>query len=171
MMEEVNREAVGQQLQTVRDHIRVENAHDLAAVMETFGSTANYDDEPWNEHYRGREAVQSFYETLFNAVPDLEIAITEEHVSNNAVIVECVVRGTHQGAWRGLPPTRRRIEIPLCGVYTFGEDGKLAGEKIYYDRASVLRQCGVFREPTDTVGRFLMFLNHPITIMSAWVHA
>jgi predicted ester cyclase len=102
---------------------------------------------------------------------DLNIEIAEEHVSTNAVIVECVIRGTHQGAWRGLPPTRRRIEFPLCGVYTFGEDGKIAGEKIYYDRASVLRQCGVFREPSGLLGRFLMFLNHPITITLAWVRA
>ena len=170
-MEDVRHEAMSQRLRTVRDHIRRENAHDLAAVMETFGSTAKYDDEPWDEHYRGREAVRLFYEQLFNAVPDLEIEVTEEHVSTNSVIVECVIRGTHQGAWRGLPPTRRIIEVPLCGVYTFDEDGKLTGEKIYYDRATVLRQCGVFREPSGVIGRFLMFLNHPITITSAWVHA
>jgi steroid delta-isomerase-like uncharacterized protein len=139
--------------------------------MQTFGSTANYDDEPWDEHYRGREAVQHFYAQLFNAIPDVEIEVTEEHVSANAVIVECVIRGTHRGAWRGLPPTRRHIEFPLCGVYTFGEDDKLVGEKIYYDRASVLRQCGVFREPSGLLGRLLMLLNHPITIISAWVHA
>jgi steroid delta-isomerase-like uncharacterized protein len=170
MVEEINREAVGHRLQTVRDHIRLENAHDLAAVMDTFGSTARFDDEPWDEHHKGREAVRSFYEQLLRAVPDLEIEIREEHVSSAAVIVECLIRGTHAGTWRGLPPTRRRIEIPLCGVYTFGEDGKLAGEKIYYDRATVLRQFGVFREPTDLIGRLLLFLNHPIAIMSAWVH-
>jgi len=27
--------------------------------------------------------------------------------------------------------TGRRLEFPLCGVYTFDEDGKLAGERIY----------------------------------------
>ena len=33
------------------------------------------------------------------------------------------------------------------------------GEKIYYDRASVLRQLGVFREPTTVAGRLLTAIN------------
>ena len=37
------------------------------------------------------------------------------------------------------------------------------GEKIYYDRASVLRQLGVFREPTTVAGRLLTAINHPVT--------
>lgn len=169
MAEEVNGEAPGEKISVVRDHIRFENAHDLAAVMETFGSSAKYDDEPWDEHHMGKGAVRSFYEQLLRALPDLEIAISKEHVSSEAVIIECVIRGTHGGTWRDLPATGRRLEFPLCGVYTFDEDGKLAGERIYYDRATVLRQCGVFREPTSPTGRLLLFLNHPINLMSAWL--
>jgi steroid delta-isomerase-like uncharacterized protein len=169
MAEQVNGGAPSEKLRVVRDHIRFENAHDLAAVLGTFGSSARYDDEPWDEHHVGRDAVRSFYEELLRSVPDLEIAITKEHTSNEAVIIECVIRGTHGGTWRDLPATGRHLEFPLCGVYTFDEDGKLAGERIYYDRATVLRQCGVFREPTSASGRLLLLLNHPLTIMSAWL--
>jgi len=161
----------GERIRMVRDHIRCENAHDLAGVMETFGSSAKYDDEPWDEHHVGRAAVQSFYEQLLRALPDLEIAISKEHVSSEAVIIECLIRGTHGGTWRDLPATGRRLEFPLCGVYTFDGDGKLAGERIYYDRATVLRQCGVFREPTSLLGRLLLFLNHPVTLLSASLRA
>ena len=159
-----------EKIRIVRDHIRSENAHDLAAVMETFGSSAEYDDEPWDEHHTGREAVRAFYEQLLRALPDLEIAITKEHVGSEAVIIECLIRGTHGGTWRGLPGTGRRLEFPLCGVYTFDEDFTLAGERIYYDRATVLRQCGVFREPTSLMGRILLFLNHPMNLISALLH-
>ena len=41
------------------------------------------------------------------------------------------------------------------------------GERIYYDRASVLRQLGLFREPTTPAGKFLTPLAHPITIARA----
>jgi steroid delta-isomerase-like uncharacterized protein len=166
----VTAEASSRRIRTVREHIRLENAHDLGAVMDTFGPAARYDDEPWDEHHMGREAVRSFYEQLLRALPDLEIVVTKEHAASDAVIVECLIRGTHGGAWRGLPASGRRLEFPLCGVYTFDEEGKLAGEKIYYDRATVLRQFGVFREPTSLSGRLLMFLNHPISILSAWRH-
>ena len=169
MAEEINGGAPGEKLKLVRDHIRFENAHDLAAVLETFGPSARYDDEPWDEHHVGREAVRSFYEGLLRSVPDLEIAITNEHESRDAVVIESLIRGTHGGTWRDLPATRRRLEFSLCGVYTFDEGGKLAGERIYYDRATVLRQCGVFREPTSPSGRLLLFLNHPLNILSAWL--
>lgn len=46
-----------QRLQRARDHIRLENTHDLAAVMDTFGPTARYGNEPWDEHHQGQEAV------------------------------------------------------------------------------------------------------------------
>jgi steroid delta-isomerase-like uncharacterized protein len=169
MAQEVNSGAPSEKLRVVRDHIRFENAHDLAAVLATFGPSARYDDEPWDEHHVGRDAVRSFYEELLRSLPDLQIEIRKEHTSSEAVIIECLIRGTHGGTWRDLPATGRRLEFPLCGVYTFDDGGKLAGERIYYDRATVLRQCGVFREPTSLSGRFLLFLNHPLNIMSAWL--
>lgn len=154
-------------VQLVREHIRLENAHDLGAVMETFGPSARYDDEPWGEHHVGTGAVRSFYEGLMKALPDLEIVVSAEHATPDAVVVECVIRGTHGGTWRDLPATGRHIEFPLCGVYTFDENGRLAGERIYYDRATVLRQCGVFREPTTPLGRVILFLNHPVHLLTA----
>ena len=80
MVDQATGEAPSQKIRMVRDHIRLENAHDLAAIMDTFGSSARYDDEPWDEHHTGREAVRSFYEQLLRAVPDLEIAIRKEHL-------------------------------------------------------------------------------------------
>jgi steroid delta-isomerase-like uncharacterized protein len=151
----------------VEEHVRLENAHDLDGVMGTFGADARYDDEPWSEHALGRDQVRSYYETLFKAAPDLNIDVQKQHVTDEAIILEVVISGTHRGPWRGLPPTGRRIEFPLCGVYTFGADGKLAGERIYYDRATVLRQLGVFREPTTLAGKILTPLAHPITIARA----
>jgi SnoaL-like polyketide cyclase len=75
---------------------------------------------------------------------DLHIEVQRRHASNDAVVVEAVITGHHLGAWRGLPPTGRPIRFPLCGIFAFDEDDRLAGEKIYYDRATVLRQLGDF---------------------------
>jgi steroid delta-isomerase-like uncharacterized protein len=153
----------------VEQHIRLENDHDLEGVLRTFGDTARYDDEPWGEHYTGRDGVRLFYEQLMKALPDLEIAVQRRHMAEDAILVEVVIRGTHLGDWRGLPATGRRVEFPLCGVYTFDPDDRLAGEKIYYDRGSVLRQLGVFHEPQSALGRIGIVLTHPITITRALV--
>ena len=63
----------------VEQHIRLENEHDLEGVLRTFGDTARYDDEPWGEHYEGRNGVRLFYEQLMKALPDLEIEIQRRH--------------------------------------------------------------------------------------------
>ena len=153
----------------VEQHIRLENDHDLEGVLRTFGETARYDDEPWGEHYTGRDGVRLFYEQLMKALPDLEIAVQRRHIAEDAILVEVVIRGTHLGGWRGLPATGRRVEFPLCGVYTFDADDRLAGERIYYDRGSVLRQLGVFHEPQSLLGQICIMATHPVTIARAFL--
>jgi steroid delta-isomerase-like uncharacterized protein len=131
----------------VEDHIRCENRHDLDAVMATFGMDARYDDEPWGDHRVGRPGVRSYYAELMRALPDLAIEVKHRHLASDSVVVEVTIRGTHLGPWRGLPATGRRLEFPLCGVYTFDAEDRLAGERIYYDRGAVLGQLGLFHEP------------------------
>jgi hypothetical protein len=79
-----------------------------------------------------------------------------------------MIRGTHLGGWSGLPATGRRVDFPLCGVYTFDSDDRLAGERIYYDRGTVLRQLGVFHEPQSVWGRISILATHPATIARAF---
>jgi steroid delta-isomerase-like uncharacterized protein len=136
--------------------------------IRTFGDTARYDDEPWGDHHKGRNGVRLFYEQLMKALPDLEIEIQRQHVADDAVLVEVLIRATHLCGWRGLPATGRRVEFPLCGVYTFDADDRLSGEKIYYDRGTVLRQLGVFHEPLSVLGQICILATHPATIARAF---
>ncbi len=137
-------------------------------VLSTFGDIARYDDEPWNEHYDGRDGVRQFYMQLMTALPDLEIEVRQKHVAYEAIVVEVMIRGTHLGGWKGLPATGRRLELPLCGIYTFDADNRLAGERIYYDRGTVLRHLGVFHEPVSLVGQICTLVTHPVTIAGAY---
>ena len=151
----------------VHEHVRLENEHHLEGVLSTFGENAQYQDEAWGDRYEGRDGVRAYYEQLIAALPDLEIKVLQEHVTDDHVLLEVLICGTHLGAWRGLPATGRRVEIPLCGVYTFDDDDRLAGERIYYDRATVLRQLGVFREPQTLMGRIGLLVTHPLTLAHA----
>jgi steroid delta-isomerase-like uncharacterized protein len=151
----------------VQEHVRLENAHHLEGVLSTFGENAHYQDEAWGDRYDGRDGVRLYYEQLMAALPDLEIKVRQQHVTDDNVLLEVLICGTHLGPWRGLPATGRRVELPLCAVYTFDDCDRLAGERIYYDRASVLRQLGVFREPQSLLGRIGLLVTHPVTIAHA----
>jgi steroid delta-isomerase-like uncharacterized protein len=163
----IPRDRASSRIALVERHIRLENEHDLEGVLSTFGDTARYDDEPWGEHFSGRDGVRQFYQQLMNALPDLKIQVQRQHVAADAILVEVLIRGTHLGPWRGLPATGRQVEFPLCGVYTFDANDCLAGERIYYDRATVLRQLGVFHEPQTLLGQVSTLLTHPATIFRA----
>lgn len=158
-------------IELVEQHIRSENLHDLEAIMGTFGEDARYDDEPWGDHRVGRDGVRSYYEEMIQALPDLQIDVRRRHVSDEHIILEVEISGTHTGKWRGLPGTGRRVRFPLCAVYSFDANQKLAGEKIYYDRATCLSQIGLFHEPGTDLGRITTPLFHPFTVVRAMLRS
>jgi steroid delta-isomerase-like uncharacterized protein len=158
-------------LRTVDEHINAENRHDLDAIMSTFGDPARYDDEPWEAHYIGRDQVCKFYVELLQVLPDLQIAIAKRHACENAIVLEVVVSGRHMSAWRGLPATGAKVEFPLCAIYTFDDADRLAGEKIYYDRALILRQLGLFHEPENILGRISATVMHPLILLRILRHS
>jgi hypothetical protein len=79
----------------VERHIQLENEHDLEGILRTFGDTPRYDDEPWGEHYEGQNGVRLFYEQLMKALPDLEVDVQRRYVTDEAILVEVMIRGTH----------------------------------------------------------------------------
>lgn len=148
----------------VEEHIRMENEHDLEAVLDTFGDDPRYEDMSWRDTYDGLRGVHGYYDSLLTALPDLHVDVRNRHVTDDEVILEVVIGGTHTGTYHGLPPTGRPVSFPLCAVYSFDEGGKLASERIYYDRATVFDQVGVFHEPEGYRGQLLTALTHPITV-------
>lgn len=151
-------------LKHVDEHVSFENQHDLEGIMGTFGAAAHYDDAPWDLHYAGHDEVRAFYQGLLLALPGLHLDVQRRHAGDVAVVLEVVVRGRHLGQWRGLPATGYQVELPLCAIFTFDDDDRLAGEKIYYDRATLLRQLGVFHEPDSAIGRIASVILHPLTM-------
>lgn len=151
----------------VQEHVRCENEHDLAGIMATFGDQADYYDAPWAERHAGRDAVERYYGDLLRALPDLRIETREQIVTDAAVVLEVVISGTQTGSWRGLPATGRRVQFPLCAIYRFTPTGKLASEKIYYDRAGVLHQVGLYHEPVGVIGQLVTAVTHPVTACRA----
>jgi len=156
-------------LAVVEEHIGHENRHDLVGIMSTFGEDAQYADAPWGERHVGRSAVEQYYRDLLKSLPDLKIDVQDRFVTDDAVVVEVVITGTQTGSWRGLPATGRPVRFPLCGIYRFAPSGKLASESIYYDRAGVLAQVGLYHEPVGFFGQVVTGLTHPLTVARAYL--
>ena len=153
----------------VDEHVLAEVEHDVERIMRTWGASPWFDDVAWNEQSYGRDEVRKHYEELLTSFPDLAIDVKARHVTDEAVILEVVVSGTHLGAWRDLPPLERRMESRVCAVYTFDEQGLLELERTYYDKAAVLEQLGIFKDPRKPLGRVMAVLTPPFAIVRAFV--
>ena len=100
------------------------------------------------------------------AFPDFSFEEHCLHHTQDAVIVETTFHGIHNGPWRGLPATGKKVAYRMCNVFVFEED-RLVCERLYFDLMSILRQLGLARDPLSLMGRIEAVLAHPMTIASA----
>ena len=136
---------IKRQRATVEEHIRTKNAGDWPAVYNTFvqSEVAYYDVIPYGTKFEGIEGVKDFYQTLAAAIPDLHIAGLTEYDVPGCSIREVTLTGTHRGEYFGVPASSNPIRVDLAAFYLFDvEDttGKLLGERVYFDNATLLRQ-------------------------------
>jgi steroid delta-isomerase-like uncharacterized protein len=146
----------------VREHMDSENRHEFDATLETFDHP-RYELIPTGEVHDGPEEVMAYFEETRRAFPDQRNELLALHHADDAVLVEAVIRGTHKGPLRSLPPTGREFELPILAIFMFDGD-KLLCERVYFDQTTVLRQLGVARDPLSLTGRVQTLVTHPLTI-------
>jgi steroid delta-isomerase-like uncharacterized protein len=146
----------------VREHMDSENRHEFDATLETFDHP-RYELIPTGEVHDGPEEVMAYFEETRRAFPDQRNELLALHHADDAVLVEAVIRGTHNGPLRSLPPTGREFELPILAIFMFDGD-KLECERVYFDQLTVLRQLGVARDPLSITGRVQTLVTHPLTI-------
>jgi len=76
---------------------------------------------------------------MFNGFPDFTVEIVKTHHSDDAVILEVNMKGTHSGDWGGLKPTGKKMNVPVACIFEFDGD-KLLCEKVYFDMATLMNQ-------------------------------
>jgi carboxymethylenebutenolidase len=96
----------------------------------------------------GFNDVRHFYNTYFlpGHPPDTASVPVARTVGKDRIVDELIHKFTHtiEMPWilPGIKPTGKRVEIAVIVVVEF-KDGKIAGERIYWDQASVLAQIGL----------------------------
>ncbi len=146
----------------VIEHIDSENRHEYDATIATFGHP-RYELIATGDVFDGAEEVERYFEETRTAFPDQRNELIALHHADDAVIVEAMLRGTHLGSFRGLPPTGREFEMRFCAFFLFEEE-ELVCERVYFDAVTILRQLGIAHDPLTVRGRVATLVNHPLTI-------
>ncbi len=121
---------------------------DAAATVATMSAENYVNHVPIMTGGRGRDEMLDFYGRHFipKMPADTEITPVCRTVGQGRVVDEMIFKFTHDTEmdWMlpGIPPTGRRVEVPLLVVVQLGRDEVIC-ERIYWDQASVLVQLGL----------------------------
>ena len=122
--------------------------HDVEGAMRTMVAEPHVLHVPAATGGRGPAGVHRFYGEMFvgRSPRDADMVLISRTVGADRVVDEMLFSFTHDVAmpWMlpGVPPTGRRVEIPLVAIVTF-RDGRIESEHVYWDQASVLAQLGL----------------------------
>lgn len=114
--------------EVVREYYaRVINGRDLEAVGEFFA------DE------RMVEGVKAGCFRYFEAFPDMHVALEDMIAEGDRVFLRSTLTGTHDGEYKGIPPTGRHVATECAEVFRIA-DGKFAGYWCLTNVAGLMRQ-------------------------------
>jgi steroid delta-isomerase-like uncharacterized protein len=146
----------------VREHMESENHHDFDTTIGTFAHP-RYELIATGEVYDGEQEVRRYYADSRSAFPDQRNELIALHHSDDAVIVEFDLLGTHLGPLRALPATGRTFRCRMSAFFVFDGD-RITNERVYFDQLSIMRQLGVAHDPNTIAGRATTLISHPLTI-------
>jgi steroid delta-isomerase-like uncharacterized protein len=122
----------------VRTHMEAENVHDFDRVIDTFAHP-RYEIIATGQVHDGEAAVREYFRETRTAFPDQRNELIALHHTDDAVLAEFWLLGTHRGTLAGIAPTGRAFRCRMAALFLF-EDEKIVCERVYFDSATILRQ-------------------------------
>jgi steroid delta-isomerase-like uncharacterized protein len=142
-------------------HRDAEAARDIDAILETFVDDCFLETLPLGIRSEGREAVRAAYEQqFFTSFPDLAPEDEGMAVGDDVIAVWGTLRGTSRGDWLGVPAGGGTFAVPFANVVPF-EQGLMAGERIYFDLATLCEQARMPLEEVRTAAATLAAARRP----------
>lgn len=130
----------------LEEHVDAENAHDRKRVLATYiEGGAGFVDVPSGTTYSGADEIAGNYQHLWDGFPGLVRRIDRWTFGEDSCVIELTLIGTHEGPYRGIPPSGRRLDLKVAAHFEFAPDGRIIRETAYYDSLTFVRQLGLSR--------------------------
>jgi steroid delta-isomerase-like uncharacterized protein len=128
-------------------HRDAEKRRDFDAILDTFTDDCYLETVALGLRSQGKPATRTSYEAFFTAFPDLEPDDIGSAIGDDVLVVWGFLQGSSGGDWLGVPPSGKPFKVPFTNVTTF-KDGRMAGESIYFDVATLCEQADL---PLDQI--------------------
>ena len=128
--------------QVTRDAVAAFNAGDLDRYLASYSPDAVIHGLP--EHLEPNlTGHREFLTSTRRALPDFTSTIEDIIAEGDLVAVRMTYTGTHEGTFRGVPPTGRQLRWDAMTFRRFNDDGLTVERWILGDSISLLQQLGV----------------------------
>jgi steroid delta-isomerase-like uncharacterized protein len=94
----------------------------------------------------GIEGTRQGVNMYLTAFPDLHLTIEDMIAEGDKVVDRQTARGTHQGAFMGIPPTGKQVTVTAMNISRIA-DGKIVEHWVELDTLGMLQQLGVVPMP------------------------
>jgi len=94
----------------------------------------------------GPEGVKRYFATLREAFPDIHFTIEDQLAEGDRAVTRWTARGTHGGAFRGVPPTGKQVSLTGITINRVA-GGKAVEGWMNLDGLGLLQQLGVLPAP------------------------
>ena len=94
----------------------------------------------------GPGAALEFIAGVVNAFPDLHLRVEQLIVQDDLVAVRLFLRGSHRGAFLGVPATGREVAFESMEVYRLASD-KIAEQWVVMNALGLFQQLGAIPSP------------------------
>jgi steroid delta-isomerase-like uncharacterized protein len=96
----------------------------------------------------GIEGVRQTIAMFLTAFPDLNLTLEDSIAEGDKVVARWTLRGTHQGASLGMPPTGKQCTIPGISILRL-VGGKAVETWVILDQLGMLQQLGLAPAPAQ----------------------
>jgi len=130
----------GSEMDIIDRHFAAENAHDVAATLDTYTDHVVWDDvgHPLCPVH-GKAATAGMYEGIMAAIPDLRLESVLRFGDDSHVVDEALATGHVEGQFLGMEGNGAPVSFRMLHVFDL-LDGLIAREQAWFDTAGVLRQ-------------------------------
>jgi steroid delta-isomerase-like uncharacterized protein len=127
-------------LAVVREHMESENRREFDVTLGTF-EHPRYELVATREVFDGAAQVSDYYAKSRASFPDQRNENAVLRATEDTVIAEFDLLGTHEGELGGVAATGRTFRCRMCAVFEFhGDTDRIVCERVYFDRMTIAQQ-------------------------------
>jgi steroid delta-isomerase-like uncharacterized protein len=132
---ESNKAVIGRFIEEVINQNRMDRADDL--VVEDFVEL-----DPFPGQRPGRKGLKEVLGMMRTAFPDIHWMVDEMVAEGDTVVTRFTWKGTHRGAFLGVPATGRSVTVKGVVIDQLA-DGKMSKSRLLMDSMGLMQQLGV----------------------------